>query len=105
MTTCPKCGAGNPDNVNRCSACQAMLPIKLGTASEELYERSGLRPTHVNMHCPHCGAENPYTRVRCHQCDGLLAPVKRRGNPYQRWLYLAVGVVVLVVVFVVLKKA
>ena len=81
-----------------------MLPIKLGTASEELYERSGLRPTHVAMRCPHCKAENPYTRTRCQQCGGLLAAEKRGGNPYQKWLYLAIGAVVLVVVFVMLKK-
>jgi len=104
MTTCPKCGAANPDTVNRCGSCKAMLPIKMGTASEELYERSGLRATHVGMKCPHCQADNPYTRTKCHQCGGLLAAEKRRGNPYAMWLYLGIGVVVLIVVFMVLKK-
>jgi predicted nucleic acid-binding Zn ribbon protein len=81
-----------------------MLPIKMGTASEELYERSGLRPTHVGMKCPHCGADNPYTRTRCGQCDGLLAAAKARGNPYQMWIYLGAGVIVLVVLFMLLGR-
>ena len=81
-----------------------MLPIKLGTASEERYEREGIRPTHVAMRCPQCGAENPYTRVRCQKCSGLLAPVKSKGNPYQKWIYLAICVIVLVVLFATLGK-
>lgn len=104
MTTCRKCGAANPDNMTRCQSCNAMLPIKMGTKSEELYERGGLRPTHVGMKCPHCGADNPYTRTKCHRCDKLLSPPKRRENPYLRWLYLGAGAVVLVVLFLVLQR-
>ena len=104
MTTCPKCKAANPDNVNRCQSCNAMLPIKLGTKSEELYERGGLRPTHVGMKCPHCAADNPYTRTRCQQCGGLLAAAKSRGNPYLLWVYLGAGAVVLVVLLTLLGR-
>ena len=104
MTTCPKCGAANPDTVTRCTACKAILPVKLGTASQELYERSGLRATHVQMRCPHCAAENPYTRTRCQQCGGLLTKKQRHETPYRKWLYLAIGAVVLIVLFVATRQ-
>lgn len=105
MTTCPKCKAANPDDVNRCQSCNAMLPIKLGSASQELFEREGLRPTHTGMRCPQCQAVNPYTRIKCERCGSPLIQQERRGGLLQAWPYLAIGVVVLLVVFLVLRGA
>lgn len=103
MASCPKCATMNFEGATRCRACNAVIPIKLGSASEHQYERAGLQPTHTGLKCPHCGATNPYTRFKCRQCGVSLTQHKRPGLFDQAWTYLALGAVLLIVMFVALR--
>lgn len=80
-----------------------MLPIKLGTAAEELHERAGLRPTQTEMRCPRCGAATPYSRIKCQHCGSSLTAPPPPSLLSRLWPYLAIAVVALVVVILALR--
>jgi ribosomal protein L40E len=103
MASCPKCESVNLEGATRCRVCNAMIPIKLGSAAEHVYERSGIHPARVGLKCARCGAMNPYTRFKCQQCGVSLTQYRRPGLFDQAWTYLALGALLLVVMFVVFR--
>lgn len=105
MTSCPKCATANPDGATRCRACQTTIPIKLGSASERLYERAGLPPARTSVKCPRCQTTNPYTRFKCRECGVSLTQSKRPGLFDRASTYLVLGTVLLLAIFFALRGA
>ncbi len=105
MSVCRKCNTINEEGLTRCRACNAILPVKLGSKSQVRWERVRRQPDLVGMKCPACGAPNPYTRLRCKACDAPLAGAKRRSGFDTIWVYVGLGVVFLAVVFFAALRA
>jgi ribosomal protein L40E len=99
MAVCPKCNTVNEEGLTRCRACQAILPVKIGSKSATRWERVRRQPDLIGMKCPNCGAINPYTRLRCKSCDSPLSAPKRSSGLSAIWFYVGIGVVVLATVF------
>lgn len=105
MASCPKCASENLEGATRCRVCNAMIPIKLGSVAEHVYERNGLHAARVGLKCARCGATNPYTRFKCQQCGVSLTQYRRPGIFDQAWTYLVLGALLLVVMFAVMRGA
>ena len=105
MTSCPKCESQNLEGATRCRVCNAMIPIKLGSTSEHLYERAGLQPARTELKCPRCGAVNPYSRFKCQRCGVSLTQYQRPGLFDQAWIYVVLGALLLIVMFVAFRGA
>jgi ribosomal protein L40E len=103
MASCPKCKTLNEETANRCRACNAMLPIKMGSKLEHRYERDGVQSGLTGLKCQRCGATNPYTRFKCEQCGASLTQYKRPSLLDRAWLYVALGLLVVVGVLVAMR--
>jgi hypothetical protein len=104
MAICPKCSTVNEEGLTRCRACNAILPVKLGSKSEVRYERVRRQAELVGIKCPSCGAPNPYTRFRCQQCNASLSDTGKGSGLMKLWVALAIGIAVVVIVLTVLKQ-
>lgn len=102
MATCRKCGAENEEGLTRCRACNAILPVKIGSKSQVRYERVRRKAELVGIKCPSCGAPNPYTQFRCQKCGASLSKKQEKSGLPKAWLAtgLALAVVVVVIAFV-----
>jgi ribosomal protein L40E len=98
MSLCRKCNTVNEEGLTRCRACNAILPVKIGSKSETRWERVRRRPELVGMKCPSCGAVNPYTRFRCRSCNAPLGKAKAKSGLAKFWLFVGVGVAILATV-------
>ncbi len=106
MATCPKCHADNEEGLTRCRTCNAIMPVKIGSKSENRYERVRRQSELVGIKCPTCGTMNPYTQFRCRQCGGSLSQRKEATGLSKVWVALVLGLaVVIVVVAFVLRRA
>jgi uncharacterized protein (DUF983 family) len=95
MALCRKCNTMNEEGLTRCRACNAILPVKIGSKSETRWERVRRRPELVGMKCPNCGAVNPYTRFRCQSCNAALDKAKAKSGLDKFWVFVGVGAVIL----------
>jgi len=105
MSLCRKCNTVNEEGLTRCRACNAILPVKIGSRSEIRWERVRRRPELVGMQCPSCGAVNPYTRFHCQECDAALHKAKAKSKLDRFWVFVGVGAVILATVIVVAVRA
>lgn len=103
MASCPKCATENLEGATRCRVCNAMIPIRMGSVAEHLYERGGLQPVRLGLKCARCGALNPYSRFRCQQCGVSLTQYQRPGLFDQAWTYLVLGAALLITLFVAFR--
>src|SRR4030042_6141497 len=94
MANCPKCQTVNEEGLTRCRACNAILPVKLGSKSEVRYERVRRKAELVGANCPQCGTVNPYTRFKCSPCGASLSSRAKGTSILDRiWVYVGVGAV------------
>jgi len=98
MSICPKCKMENEDGLTRCTACNAIMPVKMGSKSTVRYERVRRQPDLVGIKCPQCGAVNPYTRLRCQSCNAPLTTKQNAGGLGKIWVYAGLGMIVLVAI-------
>jgi len=98
MSTCPKCKAENEEGLTRCTACNAIMPVKMGSKSTVRYERVRRQPDLVGMKCPTCGTPNPYSRLRCQSCNAVLSVAHTKGGLGKVWVFAGIGVVIAVMV-------
>jgi hypothetical protein len=103
MSLCRKCNTVNEEGFTRCRACNAILPVKIGSKSETRWERVRRRPDLVGMKCPSCGAANPYTRFRCQSCDAALGKAKAKSGLDKFWLFVGVGAAILATVILAVR--
>jgi len=105
MAVCPKCNTVNEEGLTHCRACNAILPVKIGSKSGTRWERVRRRPELVGTKCPKCGTVNPYTRFRCKSCGVLLnSPAKSRSSLQNVWMFIGIGVAILATVLVALRS-
>jgi hypothetical protein len=95
MQICPKCNAVNDEGITRCLACNAILPVKIGSRSEARWERVRRRPELVGSKCPACGTVNPYTRLRCESCGASMSGREARAGISWLWVFLTIAVGIL----------
>jgi ribosomal protein L40E len=100
MVICPKCHTGNEEGLTRCRACNAILPVKLGSKSTTRWERVRRQPDLVGLNCPKCGAINPYTRFKCKDCGTSLVQTQTNSDITRIWIYVGIGVVIAVLTIV-----
>lgn len=106
MVTCPKCNALNEDGATRCRSCGAILPVKIGSKSQERWERVRRKPDLVGVKCPKCGTINPYTRFRCKSCNALLSGPAESGSKLDKvWVVVGIGAAILATVLAVALRA
>jgi len=105
MSLCRKCNTVNEEGLTRCRACNAILPVKIGSKSETRWERVRRRPELVGMKCPSCGAVNPYTRFRCQSCNAALDRAKAKSRLDKFWVFVGVGAVILATVIFMAVRA
>ncbi len=105
MATCSKCDAVNDEGSTRCTNCNAILPVKIGSESETRWERVRRQPELVGIKCPSCGTVNPYTSFRCESCGGSMSRAKARSGIDKFWIFLAVAVAILAMVLVLAVRA
>ncbi|UCC69706.1 MAG: hypothetical protein JSV79_07390 [Armatimonadota bacterium] len=104
MALCRKCNTVNEEGLTRCRACNAILPVKIGSKSETRWERVRRQPDLVGMKCPSCGAVNPYTRFRCKDCNTPLGKGHARSGVDKFWVFVGIGAVILAaVIFAALR--
>jgi uncharacterized protein (DUF983 family) len=103
MALCGKCNTINEEGLTRCRACNAILPVKIGSKSETRWERVRRQPELVGMRCPSCGAVNPYTRFRCQACDAALGKDKEKSGQLGFWVLVGIGALIVVALLVVLR--
>jgi heterodisulfide reductase subunit A-like polyferredoxin len=103
MSLCRKCNTVNEEGLTRCRACNAILPVKIGSKSETRWERVRRRPDLVGMKCPSCGAVNPYTRFRCQSCNAALDKAKVKSGLDKFWLFVGVGAAILATVILAVR--
>jgi len=104
MAVCRKCGTENEEGLTRCTSCNAILPVKLGSKSEVRYERVRRKAELVGANCPRCGTVNPYTRFKCSSCGASLASrVKDTSILNRIWVYVGVGAVLAGAIAVALR--
>ena len=97
MAMCRKCNTVNEDGLTRCKACNGILPVKLGSKSENRWERTRRQADLVGTKCPACETVNPYTIFKCKSCGHLLSKkAKRSGFDIKVWLSIGFAVAVLV---------
>lgn len=101
MSLCRKCNTVNEESLTRCQACNAILPVKIGSKSETRWERVRRLPELVGMKCPSCGAPNPYTNQSCQVCGANLY-MKPRHSP-GLWVVVMAGIVATAVLITALK--
>jgi len=104
MAICVKCNTVNDDGLTRCRACNAILPVKLGSKSTQRWERVRRQPDLVGAKCPQCGTVNPYTRLRCKSCNAILSKKAVRSGIDKFWVLVGVGIVVVAVLLVVVSR-
>jgi len=104
MAICSKCNATNEEGLTRCRACNAILPVKIGSKSAVRWERVRRRPDLVGIKCPSCGVVNPYTRLHCKSCNAELAKKAQRSGPGRIWIYAGIGMVILMVILFVAMR-
>jgi len=103
MAVCRKCNTVNEEGLTRCKACNAIMPVKLGSKSEVRFERVNRRPELVGAKCPQCGTINPYTRFKCSNCGVSLASKKKTGWDWERvWLYAGTGAALAAAIYAVM---
>ena len=96
MAVCAKCNTVNEEGLTRCRACNAILPVRIGSKSTARWERVRRRPDLVGTKCGRCGALNPYTRFKCKSCGASLNQAgKSRSWPGIVWVFVGIGVVIL----------
>jgi len=100
MAVCRKCNTANEEGSTRCRACNAIMPVKIGSKSTTRWERVRRQPELVGAKCPKCGVVNPYTRFKCKDCGALLGKAQTKSGLGKIWMYL--GVVLVVVAAVIL---
>jgi len=105
MAVCGKCNTVNEEGLTRCRACNAILPVRIGSKSATRWERVRRLPELVGMRCPSCGTVNPYTRFRCKSCGASLAKPKAGSRIGRVWLLVGAGVVLLASVLLVVLRA
>lgn len=103
MALCRKCNTLNEEGLTRCRACNAILPVKIGSKSETRWERVRRDPDLVGVKCPGCGVVNPYTRFRCKACNAPLGRKRAKSGIDKFWVFLGLGAVILVAVVIVLR--
>ena len=104
MAVCRKCGTENEEGLTRCTSCNAILPVKLGSKSEVRYERVRRKAELVGANCPQCGTVNPYTRFKCSSCGASLASRAKGTSILDRiWVYVGVGAFLAGVIAVALR--
>ena len=101
MAVCRKCNATNEEGLTRCKACNAILPVKLGSKSEVRYERVRRNPDLVGTKCPKCETVNPYTRFKCSSCGASLSKQKQASIWEKAWVYVGIGVAIVAAVLAV----
>ena len=101
MATCPKCQTDNEEGLTRCRACNAILPVKMGSKSTARWERTRRQADLVGMKCPRCATVNPYTRFKCKQCGASLSAKPAKSGLDRVWVYVGLGVVILAAVLLV----
>lgn len=105
MAVCRKCGAENEEGLTRCTSCNAILPVKLGSKSQVRYERVRRSAELVGTKCPRCETVNPYTRFKCKSCGAYLgSPAKGTSILDRIWVYVGVGAVLAGVIAVALRS-
>ena len=104
MAVCPKCRAENTEGLTRCRACNAILPVGLGTKSEQRWERVRRQSDLVGLFCPRCGERNPYTRFRCQACGANLTPPVRRGSASTKWILAGLALLIILGTLVAFLK-
>lgn len=98
MSSCPKCKTLNDVAATRCRACNALLPVRVGTKAEALYERHGLQASLTELKCPRCGALNAYTRFKCEKCGVSLTQYKPPSLLDRAWVYVGLGLLAVLLV-------
>jgi len=105
MAVCRKCGAENEEGLTRCTSCNAILPVKLGSKSQVRYERVRRSAELVGTKCPRCETVNPYTRFKCSSCGASLSSRAKGTSILDRiWVYVGVGAVLAGVIAVALRS-
>jgi hypothetical protein len=99
MAVCRKCNTANEEGLTRCKSCNAIMPVKIGSKSEQRWERTRRAPDLVGMECPSCGATNPYTRFKCSACGALLRREPKRAGVLGK-VVIAIGIALVVLVTV-----
>jgi len=105
MATCPKCHTVNEEGLTRCRACNAIMPVKIGSKAEVRYERVRRQADLVGIRCPSCGTPNPYTLFRCQKCGSPLERPQAGRGLAKVWVGLGIGVIVLAVVLAIVMRA
>ena len=103
MASCPKCKTLNEDALTRCRACNAILPVRLGTELETRYERDGVQASLTGLRCRRCGAINPYTRFKCEQCGVSLTQYKPPSLLDRAWVYVGLAMAAMLVVLLLAR--
>jgi len=104
MAICPKCNANNEEGLTRCRACNAIMPVKIGSKSATRWERVRRQPDLVGMKCPTCGAINAYTRLHCQACNASLMRDASRSGLGKIWIYAGLVVMVLATILLVVLR-
>jgi len=94
MPVCRKCNTVNEEGLTRCRACNAILPVKIGSKSATRWERVRRQPELVGARCPNCGATNPYTRFKCKSCGSSLAANKSASGFRIERILMLLGIAV-----------
>jgi ribosomal protein L40E len=97
-----KCKTLNDDAATRCRACNAILPVQLGTQAT-LYERNGMQASITGLRCKRCGTINPYTRFKCGTCGTSLTQYKPPTFLDRVWIYVGVAMLVTLIATLVLR--
>ncbi len=106
MAVCRKCNTANEEGLTRCSSCNAILPVKLGSKSEVRYERVRRKAELVGANCPKCETVNPYTRFKCKSCGATLAAPQTRGIAWARvWAYVGLAAAALAAIAVMALRS
>jgi len=103
MSSCPKCKTLNDEAATRCRACNAVMPVRLGTASATLYEREGLQAGLTALTCRRCGATNPYTRFKCEKCGVSLTQYKPPSLLDRAWIFVGLGLLAALLLTLLLR--
>ena len=98
MAVCRKCNTANEEGTTRCRACNAIMPVKMGSKSKTRWERVRRQPELVGAKCPKCGVVNPYTRFKCKDCGALLGKAPPKSGLGKIWMGLGIVLVLVAAV-------
>ncbi len=98
MAVCRKCNTANEEGTTRCRACNAIMPVKMGSKSKTRWERVRRKPELVGAKCPKCGVVNPYTRLKCKECGAVLGRARAKSGLGKIWMGLGIVLVVVAAV-------